>query len=246
MKTKLTLSIISCLLLASFAFAQTDLGVAPGLTPKSLLYFFDGVGEWFVLQLTFDKIKKAEKKLEYASERLAELKKIEEDGSVDKNDVEKIKDKYQKLSDDVSGDVDSLKNSGKDVAELVKKIESITMRHTIVLEGVLERAPEQAKESIEHALEVSRRGHERAIEAIEEEIEEGDIDVEDLEDELEDEIGERKEERERREEMKPGAKINELDIDDDESEVEDLTKEIGEDELKDLSGDIDTIEKSTR
>ncbi len=253
MKTKLILSIVSLSLLVTVSFAQARTFVVPhilevsaGLTPNSAFYFFDGIGEWISLKLTFNSVKKVEKKLLYAGERLAELKGLEQTGDVTKEKTEKIKNSYEKLSQDISDDVDKMKGEGKDVAELVKKIEAIAARQTAVLIEVIEKAPEQAKEALEHALEVSKRGHERAIEAIEKEIEEGDIKVEDLEDELEDEISERKKEREHREELKPGAKIDELDIDDDENEIEDLTKEIGEDGLKDLNGDIDTIEKSVR
>lgn len=255
MKTKLSVLIVSFFLLFSVASAKTFvvphvLEVSAGLTPNSAFYFFDGIGEWVSLKLTFNPVKKAEKKLQYASERLAELRKVAQTGDVTREKTEKITNSYEKFSQDAVDDADELRGEGKDVAELVRKIEAIAVQHTAVLKEVIDKAPEQAKEALEHALEVSQRGHERVIEAIEKEIEEGDIEIEELEEDLKEEIEERKreheEELEKEKEMRPGAKIQELDLEDEEDEIEGLTKEVGEDELKDLNGDIDTIEKSTK
>lgn len=246
MKTKLTLSIVSLSLLASVAFAQTDLAVAPGLTPKSSLYFLDGVGEWIALRLTFNPIKKAEKKLQYASERLAELKKMEEENTVDKEAADKVKNNFERLANDAVSDVDVLKAQGRDVVELVQKMEDLSARHTAVLTEVLEKVPEQAKEAIERALEVSKRGHERAIEAIEKEVEEGSIKIEELEDELEKEVENVRKERKQKEELRPGSEIEELELEDEQDEIDDLTKEIEGNGLNDSSGEINEIEKSIK
>lgn len=240
--------------MASFASARTFvvphiLEVSSGITPDSVFYFLDNWGEWINLKLTFNQVKKAEKKLQYAGERLAELKALEEIGDIKKDHAEKIKNKYEELNADAEKDIEDLKAKGQDVAELIKKMEAISARQIAVLEEVLEKVPEQAKDAIEHALEVSKRGHERAIEAIEKEVEEGKIKIEDLEDDLRDEVKQKQEElKKQKEESKEekSSELKEIEIDEESGEINELNEELGKNELNDLSSDLDTLEKGIR
>ena len=197
MKIKLLVSLAGFLLMISSVSARTFvvphiLEVSSGITPNSVFYFLDNWGEWINLKITFNQAKRAEKKLQYASERLAELEALGDMGDIKKEHAEKIKNKYEELNADVENDIKDLKAKGQDVAELIKKIEAISVRQIAVLEEVLEKVPEQAKDAIEHALEVSKRGHERAIEAIEKEVEDGKIKLEDLGDDLRNEVKQKK------------------------------------------------------
>lgn len=254
MKIKLLVSFVGFILIFSVASAATfnvpDIfEISSGLTPSSVFYFLDNWGEWINLKLTFNQAKKVEKKLRYAGERLAELKALEEEGDVKKEYAEKIKVKYEKLSADAEKDVKDLKTKGRDVAELVKKIEAITIKQTAVLEEVLDKVPEQARDAIERALEVSKRGHERAIEAIEKEVEEGKIKIEDLEDDLRDKVEKKKEEsREHQEELEQekSSELKEIEIDKESGEIDELNKELGKNELNDLDSDLNTLEKGIR
>lgn len=235
MKIKLLASVVGFFLIFSFALAQDDLGVSAGLTPKSPFYFFDTFGEWLSLKLTFNPIKKAEKKLEQASERLAEMKALKDEGNLDKEKAEKLEGKYKKTSEEFESDAKDLKTKGRDIAALVKKMEDLTARHTAVLQKVLEKVPEQARDAIEKALEVSKRGHEQAIEAIRKEVQEGKIKKEELREEV----------RMKVEEMR-GEKLEELNIESEQKEIENLTKELDKNGLNDIDEDLNTLEKSAK
>jgi len=243
MKIKLLVSLAGFLLMISSVSARTFvvphiLEVSSGITPNSVFYFLDNWGEWINLKITFNQAKRAEKKLQYAGERLAELEALGDMGDIKKEHAEKIKNKYEELNADVENDIKDLKAKGQDVAELIKKIEAISVRQIAVLEEVLEKVPEQAKDAIEHALEVSKRGHERAIEAIEKEVEDGKIKLEDLGDDLRNEVKQKKGEK--------SLELNEIEIDEESGEIDELNEELGKNELNDLGSDLDTLEKGIR
>lgn len=226
----------------SVAFAQQDdLGVSAGLTPKSRLYFFDSLGEWLNLKLTFNATKKVEKKLKYASERLAELKSIKDSKELDKDNAEKIKEKYKNLTEEAEKDTKDLKSKGKNVTELVKKMEEISARHTAVLQKVLDKAPEQARDAIQKVLEASQEGHRQAIEAIQKEVDEGKIEPKDLKDEVKSQIKPRE-----REESEESEELEELNIESENKEIESMTKGLDKDELGDIDKGISDLENSVR
>lgn len=245
MKIKLLASVAGFFLIFSFALAQDDLGVSAGLTPKSPFYFLDTFSDWLNLKLTFNSIKKVEKKLEQASERLAELKALKDDGNLDQENAEKLKEKYKNLSEGAEADAKDLKTKGKDITALVKKMEDLTARHTAVLQKVLEKVPEQAKDSIEKALEVSKRGHEQAIEAIQKEVKEGKIKREELREEIKGEIEEEVEiEGEEIEREKEGVEeLKESDFEKEQKEIEETTRELEKNGLNDIDEDLNELEE---
>lgn len=243
MKTKLFILSLALMFSFSFALAQADdLGVTAGTTPDSPFYFLDKLGEWFAVKLAFNPVKKAELKLKYAGERLAELKDIEEKGALNDRRAEKIKNSYENLMDETGGDIENAKQQGKDVAELVKKMEDLTARHTAVIEKVLEKVPEQAKAAIEKVLEKSKLGHERAIEAIQKEMEEGKIKAEELKEEVRERVKEIKERK-----MEERGEILLLpEIESEQEEIDELSGETEKDELEDIGGDISDLENLVR
>lgn len=233
MKKTIIITLLGMFLAVSSASAQTAKEDA-GLTPKSAFYFLDSFGEWLNLKLTFNKTKKVEKKLKYASERMAEMKALEEEGALEKEHADRIEDDYEALSTDAEKDVDDLKTQGQDVAELVKKMEALAAEHTAKLEAVLENAPEQAREAIERALEVSKRGHERAIEALSKEIEEGDIIEEELSEDARENMKEAKEKRR-------GEEVKELELEEETEELEEMMEEIDEDDSLNIENELNSL-----
>lgn len=227
----------------SVAFAQSsaDLGVAAGLTPKSIFYFLDQWSEWMTLKLTFDPVKKAERQLEYANERLAEMKSLQDSGELKKDYAERLKNDYQKLTEDVTGQEQKIKSEGKDVAELVKKMEDTSARQTEVLQKVLEKVPEEAKSAVEHALEVSKHGHEQAIESIQKEIEKGTI----KEDELNEEVKKEIHGRSQKQEEKSGKSL-EINIEEDQKSLEGHVNDLNKSEPNDLDSDLNTLERGIK
>lgn len=244
MKSKITILSLSFLMMFSFAFAQNsvDLGVAAGLTPKSIFYFFDKWSEWLTLQVTFNPVKKAERQLEYANERVAEAKALQDAGDLNKEYAEKLKDAYQKLTENVTAREQEVKLEGEDVSELVKKIEDISARHEEVLQNVLDKAPEEAKDAIEHALEVSRRGHDQAIESIQKEVEDGTIEEDELDEDTKKEVQSRMHEQES-EEVRKSLEIN---TEEEQEALEQYIEDLDKNELNDLDSDLNALEKGIK
>lgn len=136
----------------------------PGVTPDSWLYGLDRAFERINLALTFDRAAKAEKHLQIASERIAELKAM-----VDKGKPEfagRLRKDYETEINEAENDIARARALGKNVTALSEHVANVTSKHITVLQGLLDKVPEQARLAIEHAINVSRRGHERAVESI--------------------------------------------------------------------------------
>lgn len=145
------------------ALAQDDvLTEDAGVKPGSFFYFFDTAGEWMRLNLlTFNGVKKTKLKVKYEEERIAELKEIVEENPGSEN-IKKLREKISKRVDDISSDINEFDEGGKDISDIVEKINNNFVRHQGVLEDLLEKVPDEAKEAIERALESARDGHARA------------------------------------------------------------------------------------
>ena len=244
MKFKIAILSLSFLMVFSFSFAQssTDLGVAAGLTPKSTFYFLDQWSEWLTLRLTFNRVKNIERQLEYANERVAEAKALQDSGDLKKDYAEKLKRAYQKLTENAVSQEQKIKIEGKDVSELVKKIEDISSRHTAVLQKVLDKVPEEARDAIEHALEVSKRGHEQAIESIQKEVEEGTIKEEELDEDVREEVRNKS----RKQEEEKSIDSLEINIEEDQKSLEAHMEDLNKSELNDLDSDLNTLERGIK
>lgn len=209
---------LAVLLLSSSAHAATEQEIA-GLTPDSYFYFLDQFAQWVDLKLTFNLVKKVEKRLQYANEKIAEMKVLEESSKLDKTTVDALQTDYGTLTSEASSTVATLKSDGQDVAELVKKLEEQSSEHTSKFENLLSKAPEEAKDALKRALEMSKKGHEHAIEALSKELEEGNIKEEELDEDVKMDIRESDERR-------PGKKVGGLEIEDDSKDVSKMLNEL--------------------
>lgn len=133
-----------------------------GTTPDNIFYGLDRAMESLRLAVTLNSGKKAELYLKYAEERLAELEEMVEKGKT--KHVEKLIKARDKLLNKTMKRIEKLEEKGKDVSELVAKVEEMHAKHITVLQGLLEKVPEQAREHIQHAIEMSSRS--KAVEAI--------------------------------------------------------------------------------
>lgn len=138
-----------------------------GTTPDSLLYGLDKAFEKISLVLTFDKAKKAEKRLKIASERIAELRVMIKKGKLEF--TEKLAKEHDEEMEEVEKDIEEAKALGKNVTLLREHVAEMTYKHVIVLQEVLLKVPEQAKPAIEKVINKSIEGNERVVENIEKE-----------------------------------------------------------------------------
>jgi len=162
MKKLITLSIIF-ISLAFVAPMQVSAASNAGVKPGSFFYFFDTTFENVGLFFTFNPEKKAQKALEYAYERLAEIEAVAEEKNP--NAVKTAIANYESniaLATEKSKEV-----KNKEQAEsLFTSIADNTSRNQEVLSAVLIKVPEEAKVAIAQAIEASRKGQEEATKQI--------------------------------------------------------------------------------
>ena len=100
MKKFLLVPSLLALLVVGVAHAQTteEELPEPGMTPANPFYFLDEFGEWLRFNLfTYDDEAETDLLLAYADERVAELKAMDEEGTLTPEQEEKVLEKYQKL-----------------------------------------------------------------------------------------------------------------------------------------------------
>ena len=136
----------------------------PGLTPDSPFYFLDTITEAIGTFFTFGDLKKAERHMALAAERLAEVNAVAEKGKPEL--VEKTLERYENQLEKALSRVERAKTKGENTVEVTETISEATQKHIGILEEVLEKVPEQAKSAIEQAMTVSAEGSERAVEAV--------------------------------------------------------------------------------
>lgn len=163
---KLTMILITVFVMAlssGVALAATSDGLPnPGITPDSPFYFLDKWAEAISLFFTFSPEAKAEKKLSYAEERLAEAQVMAQKG--DEKALAVAEKGYEEDIDEATQDAKNAAEKGKENA--LEKIQEATTRHEATMQKVLNQVPEQAKDSIQKAIDESAKGHENAMEAI--------------------------------------------------------------------------------
>ena len=151
MRKKLTLILIISVFLFTGTVGASQHGLPnPGLLPGSPFYFLDTLFENIGTFFTFKDKTKAERFLSLAEERLAEAKKLAEQGK--SNLAEKTVEKYQKLIDDALA---KAQGSGTEKDDMLEKIAEATASHQNILTDISENIPEQAKEAVPNATEKS-------------------------------------------------------------------------------------------
>jgi hypothetical protein len=156
MKTTLLLIISIVLLsLGTGALAQeTDLP-DPGMTPDSPFYFLERIAETIGTFFTFGDLKKAERHIALAAERLAETNAVAEKGKMEL--VEKALERYENQMVKAMTRIERAKTKGKSTEAVDNIIAEATQRHHTILERALEGAPEEAKPAIRHAMMASSK-----------------------------------------------------------------------------------------
>lgn len=126
MKKVITTAIlVSGLFVGGAVFAQSPQVALPsaGLTPESSFYFLDRLGENLRQFFTFNPEAKAKLQIEFAGERIAEIKVIVEKGGVDAKGLAVAKSLLQANVAYAAEIVSEEKTSGKDVSVLAKTLD---------------------------------------------------------------------------------------------------------------------------
>lgn len=107
----------------SVATVATTEIVDPGLVPGDFFYFLDRWGEVLNTALTFNKGKKARLHLEYAKERVAEIKDVLKNPNAKLEDVAPAKENFDTQISDAATLVKDEKDGGADVALLARELD---------------------------------------------------------------------------------------------------------------------------
>ncbi len=115
--------LISLLFIPVLAFAHESVALPnAGLTPESAFYFVDKIGEALREFFTFNPEGKAHLQIDFAAERIAEIKIILETKGVNAKGLEVAQSRLQAHLGNAAEIVIKQKNKGKDVSELAKSI----------------------------------------------------------------------------------------------------------------------------
>jgi hypothetical protein len=115
--------LISLLFIPILALAHEPVVLpSAGLTPESAFYFVDKIGEALREFFTFNPEAKAHLQIDFAAERIAEIKIILETKGVNAKGLEVAQSRLQKHLGDAAEIVIKQKGKGKDVSELAKRI----------------------------------------------------------------------------------------------------------------------------
>lgn len=144
MKKTITLIMALMFMLIPGAFAVETQEVDAGLTPDSPFYFMDRFGESLSIAFTFNDEGKAQKHLEFAQERLEEMKVTEK--------TDKIEDLQENFAKNLQKSEEKTKSG-----DFTEKIEQVRARNQEVLNELKDKLPEEAQKGIENAIANSQK-----------------------------------------------------------------------------------------
>lgn len=171
--TKLIL--ISLLFIPVFAFAHEPVALPnAGLTPESAFYFVDRLGEALREFFTFNQEAKAHLQIDFAAERIAEIKIILETKGVEAKGLDVAQSRLQANIAKAAGIVESEKSRGKDVSQLAKSISEDFDANKEALKQTFkdqERALEAKEDELKAKIREARRtGDTAQVEALVKEL----------------------------------------------------------------------------
>lgn len=115
--------LVSLLFVPVLALAHEPVALPnAGLTPESAFYFVDKIGEALREFFTFNPDAKAHLQIDFAAERIAEIKIILETKGVNAKGLEVAQSRLQANIAKAAGIVEGEKSKGKDVSELAKSV----------------------------------------------------------------------------------------------------------------------------
>ncbi|MEK7664197.1 MAG: hypothetical protein AAB340_02035 [Patescibacteria group bacterium] len=143
---KIKTAIISSLFIPLFVFAQNGAALPnAGLTPESPFYFLDRLGEALRELFTFSPEGKARLQVEFAAERVAEIKIILETKGVDAKGLEVAQARLREHLGEAAEIVIKQKNKGKDVSSLAKELDDDFEEPKFILAESFEAEKEELK-----------------------------------------------------------------------------------------------------
>ncbi len=138
----------------------SELGVAdPKVLPNSPWYWVKSLWRSMKLWVTLDPVKRAEKRLEIANERLVEIKKLADAGTITEEQLEKILDKYDKEIEKLQTSLEKIKDKTEERADQL--LNKLTKQ-----EFIRQRLLQQLETKVQIKAEVIERVREKSLERL--------------------------------------------------------------------------------
>jgi len=135
---KLLICFVVLLCSVSFVFAaETELNTPdPTLLPDSPFYFLKDVGRSVQLFFTFDPVKKAELRMDFTNQKLAEANKLAENSPNNENAITKALESYRQEAQKLKDYASTLNKNNPNNENLLNKITENNVIHQNVLESI--------------------------------------------------------------------------------------------------------------
>ncbi len=164
----LRITLVGCLLLTSLfiggaAYAQDEELPDPGLTPDSPFYFLDKWGKGIGMFFAFGSEAKAKKALQYAEERLAEVREMAAKNRV--REMEQAANDYEGFMAMVRERLEAAERYGMS-DNVSERVSLTTGKHLRVLDKIKDELPEQARAALTRARTASMNGQVNALRAL--------------------------------------------------------------------------------
>ena len=136
-----------------------ELGVSsPTMLPGDFFYFLKDWSRGLQSFFSFGNLKKAELQQQFANERLLELQKLVNKGTVSQDVLDRATEKYSQTMDKIKANTDRIKNTAendKDVNSFLEKFAN----QQVLQERILQRLQNQASEDTAQKIEQARERH---------------------------------------------------------------------------------------
>ncbi|MDD5098573.1 MAG: DUF5667 domain-containing protein, partial [Candidatus Pacebacteria bacterium] len=142
---------------ASFVFAETGLNTPdPTLLPDSPFYFLKDVGRSVQMLFTFDPVKKAELRMDFTNQKLAEANKLAENSPNNESAITKALENYRQEAQKLKDYASTLNKNNPDNGNLLNEITENNIIHQNVLENIenMVNNKDKAKEVKSQSLEI--------------------------------------------------------------------------------------------
>jgi DNA-binding transcriptional ArsR family regulator len=154
-----------------FVFLVTFLTVLSGLFvlnvdayPGEWLYGLDRAVEKLHMMLTFDRLERAKKHLQYAEERLEESKTITERGKLEY--LERTIEDYEKEVNEARIEIERARLRKKNIIPVLEAFSESSFKHEAMLKNLATKAP-QARKKIQPVLNITEKNRMNVIQELE-------------------------------------------------------------------------------
>lgn len=175
---KPVMALLVCILTLTFCltgtvYAQEDEGLPePGITPDSPFYFADRWMEQLVLRFTFREEAKAQKALQYAEEKLAEV-----DAMLSRNEVRATIQATNEYGNYLAIATRATGQAGQKGTHTAEMVAWATSKHLGILGDMADNVPQNAEEAMTQTRERARNCQETALRAMAQADPEGAIQI---------------------------------------------------------------------